>query len=258
MDTEASRADRLGPARGWGSEGSRPTAARWGISHGSGSAVALAVLAFLYGYLDNHPHPTLSLVGAILLSFAGAGVILLLIPEKSRQLPGLAAPSQAGSLTMLLVGLLSIQAALIHLAVIEQHLIEYWLYGAFFVAVGGAQLITGLLVIKSPTRPLLWAIGAGNLLVSATWVITRTVGSLVGPEATTPAMVGFGDVAVSVFQVLIAAGCIVLLRSSWTQREISGPAAAKSWVPLLVIISTTTALAMFSAVAGPPFVSHVG
>jgi hypothetical protein len=147
-------------------------------------------------------------------------------------------------------------AALIHLAVFEQHWSEYWLYGAFFIAVGLAHLAWAVIIPAAPTRLLLGAGAAGSALVVITWIITRTAGSLVGPAATMPAKVGFGDLVSTLLEALIVAGCLGLLwrrpwpRTSWW-AEHARMVAALTVVPFLV-------LALYSAVGGSPFVSMVG
>jgi hypothetical protein len=50
-------------------------------------------------------------------------------------------------------------AATIHFAVIDQHLTEYWLFGAFFVAVAVAQLVWVVAVVSNPTRTV-YVVGA--------------------------------------------------------------------------------------------------
>jgi len=155
-----------------------------------------------------------------------------------------------------LLGLLSMAAALIHLAVIEQHWTQYWLYGAFFIAVGLAQQAWAVAIPAAQTRLLLSGGVVGNALVVLTWIITRTVGSLIGPAATVPARAGFGDLVATALQVLIVAGGLALLTrqlevrtGAWTEHA---PAiAALIVVPFLV-------LALYSAVGGAPFVSMVG
>ena len=88
-----------------------------------------------------------------------------------------------------------------------------------------------------------------------TWIVTRTVGDLAGPAATTPERAGFGDLVATVMQVLMVAGCLVLLsrrrvRAGW-RAEQARVMAALAVVPFLV-------LALYSAVGGSPFVSMVG
>ena len=81
---------------------------------------------------------------------------------------------------------------------------------------------------------------------------------MIGPDATTAAKVGFGDVVSTLFEAAVAVGCVVLIRSH-LQRH--GARSYRSEVlSVVVALGTTllTTLALFSAVGGRPFVSHVG
>src|SRR5262249_51170011 len=107
-----------------------------------------------------------------------------------------------------------------------------------------------------PLRACCCGRGGGNALVVLTWIVTRTVGSLVGPAATAPAQAGFGDLVATALQVLIVAGgCGLLTRrlgartGAWTGH--APVIAALIVVPFLV-------LALYSAVGGAPFVTMVG
>lgn len=229
-------------------------------------AAVAAAGATWYGFLEStHGHPTVRLAGALALAVGGLAAVLLAIPRLQRPAEPLprGSPGPPGdTLTdatravAAILGLLSMAAALIHFAVIEQHWAEYWLYGAFFIAAGLAQLAWALIIPTAPTRLLLAGGAAGNALVVITWVITRTVGSLVGPAATTPAKVGFGDVVSTVVEVLLVAGCLALLarrprvRTGWWAGQ-APMISALIMVPFLV-------LSLYSAVGGSPFVSMVG
>jgi hypothetical protein len=147
-------------------------------------------------------------------------------------------------------------AALIHFAVVEQHWAEYWLYGAFFIAVGLAQLAWALIIPAAPSRLLLWAAAVGNALVVITWMITRTAGSLIGPEATTAAKIGFGDLVSTVLEVVIVAGCLGLLAGRPGARTGGWAEPARAIAALIVV--PFLVLALYSAIGGSPFVSMVG
>jgi hypothetical protein len=95
----------------------------------------------------------------------------------------------------------------------------------------------------------------GNALVVITWVVTRSVGALVGPAATTPERPGFGDLVAMVIQVFVVVGCLILLswrpvRAGWWAEQ-ARVIAALAVMPFLVP-------ALYSAVGGSPFVSMVG
>ncbi len=184
-------------------------------------AIVAATGATWYGFLEQTPgHPAVRLVGALALAAGGLAAVLLATPRLPRPPafepgePGISSAAhqaEGARAVATMLGLLSMAAALIHFAVIEQHWAKYWLYGAFFVVVGLAQLAWAVAIPSTPTRLLLAAGVAGNALVVITWIVTRTAGSLVGPQATTPARVGFGDLVATVMQVLLVAGGVGLL-----------------------------------------------
>ena len=82
---------------------------------------------------------------------------------------------------------LSLVAALIHLWILPEHFVHWWVYGAFFVTSAFAQGLSSILVTRWPSNCfVLLASIAGNLLVIVTYVVARTWGVLFGP--------GFGQV----------------------------------------------------------------
>jgi len=229
-------------------------------------AILAAAGATWYGFLEQtHGHPTVRLAGALALAAGGLTAVLLATPrlhgpaeqEPAGGLPAGAATHADGTRTIAaILGLLSMAAALIHFAVIEQHWAEYWLYGAFFIAVGLAQLAWALIIPSAPARLLLWAGAAGNALVVITWIITRTAGSLVGPAATEPAKVGFGDLVSTALEALIVAGCLGLL---WRRPQVrTGWWAEHALMIAALLVVPFLVLSLYSAVGGSPFVSMVG
>jgi hypothetical protein len=84
-------------------------------------------------------------------------------------------------------------AATIHFAVIAQHFEEYWLFGAFFVGVALLQLAWGAARRPSPVAPPHLAGAAGNAVLAATWLVSRTMGLPLGPESGEPEAVGIAD-----------------------------------------------------------------
>ena len=223
-------------------------------------ALLLAVAAGWYGFLESGDgHPALKLGGAMAL--AGSGVALPALARPSnRPSPAAHAHSALVEVHPMLLGLAwaSMSAALIHFAVIQQHLADYWVYGWFFVVVATGQLAWALLAVLRPTRPLLLAGAVGNALVAVAWVVTRAYGALVGPEATSRAAVGFGDVASTLLEVAIVVGCVAGL--AWPQVLTSGSSRRGEVVSMVLALGLTllTVLGLYSAVGGAPFVSHVG
>jgi MFS family permease len=116
---------------------------------------------------------------------------------------------------------LSLLAALIHLWVAPEHFEEWWGYGAFFVVAAAAQLLYGPVLLRWPTRAvLLWGI-AGNLMIVALYLLTRTVGiPLFGPKAGEVEQIGFADVCATTSELglSIALGA-ALLREITPERR---------------------------------------
>lgn len=98
-------------------------------------------------------------------------------------------------------GFASLGAGLVHLAVVQEHLAEWWLYGAFFAVVGAAQILWGLGALARDRAPLLRLVAAGNIALVALWAITRTVGLPIGPEPWTAEAAGRADVLCVVLEI---------------------------------------------------------
>jgi hypothetical protein len=82
---------------------------------------------------------------------------------------------------------------------------------AFFVVVAAAQLAWGAVALARAPRWWL-ALGAvGNLVVAATWVVSRTVGLPVGVYAGITLPVGFPDALAMALEVVVVAGAATLL-----------------------------------------------
>jgi hypothetical protein len=222
-------------------------------------AVVLAGFATWYGFLEsNSGHPSLKLGGAMAL--AGIGMALLVLARPTNRPSADHAHSALVEVHPLVLGLAwaSMSAALIHFAVIEQHLADYWAYGWFFIAVAIGQLVWALLAVIRPARLLLLAGVVGNALVAVVWVVTRAYGSLVGPEASDRAMVGFGDLASTLLEVAIVVGCLAAL--AWPPIVAAGSSRRGEVASVVLALGLTllTVLGLYSAVGGAPFVSHVG
>ncbi|HEY3214040.1 MAG TPA: hypothetical protein VGL16_12635 [Actinomycetota bacterium] len=223
-------------------------------------SAVLGGLATWYGFLEAEDgHPLLKLGGAMLLAGGGVAALLMARPTWPRSHQDHAHSSVVLlHPTLLGAAWLSMAAALIHFAVIKQHLDEYQLYGLFFVAVAIAQLAWAVLAVTRPSKPLLVAGAVGNALVAGTWVLTRTYGSLIGPDATHPASAGFGDIVSTIFEAVLVIATVILLRSGLEQHHPVTPRTEVLNFVLGLGITLLTVLALYSAVAGTPFVSKVG
>jgi len=146
------------------------------------------------------------------------------------------------------LAIFSIATAVIHFAVAGQHFQEYWLYGVFMLVAAWLQLLWAAAVAARPSRSLLCAGLILNVGVVAVYIVTRTVGDVIGPGANTPEQVGFGDLLCTVLEAIVAIGCAWLLVARTEHRLarrqlFAAPAAAGV---------TTAALLSVALVAGGP------
>jgi len=150
---------------------------------------------------------------------------------------------------------LSVGAAAIHFAVIFEHFTEYALYGVFFLVISWAQMIWAAGVLLRPSRLWLWLGLAGNALVIAVYLASRTTGLPIGPDVGRPEPAGALDVVSTVLELALVAGCAALL---WRPSLADGPVrrlgpvarvASLAAVPAFVV--AVTAAVMTPALAGP-------
>ena len=163
------------------------------------------------------------------------------------------APVEAGPYVRGGLAVLSVGAAVIHFEVVFEHFSEYWLYGTFFLVSAWLQLIWAAWLGWRPSRPLLWAGVAGNAAIIAVYVLTRTVGDLVGPGRGEAEAVGGIDVVCTAFEALLVAGALVLLwrRSGVAGRRIGRQAAGLVLAGTVVAVVAGTVAASLPALAGP-------
>lgn len=105
-------------------------------------------------------------------------------------------------------GLLSAAAGAIHGRVVLDHFNEGVLIAGFFVGAAVLQVWWALLVMRRPTRRLLVAGVALSMLLIGTWIVSRTVGVPVGPDAGDPEVVGTVDVLASLYELGIIAAVV--------------------------------------------------
>lgn len=71
---------------------------------------------------------------------------------------------------------LAVAAALIHLWVAPQHLAQWWVYGAFFLASAVGQGALGLVLLRRPAPGLVFAALWANVAIVVMYVVERTAG----------------------------------------------------------------------------------
>jgi hypothetical protein len=130
---------------------------------------------------------------------------------------------------------LSMVAGCIHAVVAAPHFGEYWLFGALFVALAALQLAWGALVWERPSRGVYLAGLVLNLGVIAVWIVSRTVGLPLGPEAGSPEQLGALDFAASIIEALVALLCVAFLRTGGAspgRKALQMPVRAARWLAL--------------------------
>jgi hypothetical protein len=149
---------------------------------------------------------------------------------------------------------LSAAAGTVHLTVASDHFAEYFLFGLFFVVVGAAQLAWAATVAITGPADRLLMLSVGNALVVALWVVSRTAGVPLGPDAGRPERVGFADLVTSVFELVLVGLAIVLL----SQRHATAWRENRALWSIPLLIAPTAAVAVLSAVGAIGFLPASG
>jgi hypothetical protein len=131
---------------------------------------------------------------------------------------------------------------------------------AFFAVVAAAQIGWGAVALLRAPRWWLALGAAGNLVVAATWVVSRTAGLPAGVYAGIKLPVGFPDALATALEVAIAVGAAALM--------IRGPGPARSVAssPRITVAAAVVAsalalggvLAQAGAIASMPAGSRTG
>ena len=150
----------------------------------------------------------------------------------------------AGALVRTGAGLLSLGAGVIHAVVMGEHFREFWVFGAFFVAVAAAQAAWAALVMVRPSRAVLVGGAVLNLAVAAIWAISRIAGMPVGPDAGVPEAVGPLDLMATSEEVVVVLAVLALLASPAVLRR-----PVRDGVPVVAIGSLAMLVAGITAAA---------
>lgn len=93
----------------------------------------------------------------------------------------------------------------IHLLVVPEHFGENWIYGAFFLMVGLAQLAWCWAYRRRPSARLLNFGGSVSATIVLLWIETRFVGSGFGPLTAGTEGIGWHDVVATVLESVLVA-----------------------------------------------------
>jgi hypothetical protein len=152
------------------------------------------------------------------------------------------APQEQGSVGDLMRSLVvaaCVGAAVIHFAYAPTHFDEEASHGAFFLAVGWAQLAVAFAVARWRAVPWPWMAAAGlNAAVAGVWVLSRTAG-VPGSDAEA---VGFPDLLATGLEVAAVAGALLALRPALAARpspRISPVVGGVAAVALIGVVSAS-------------------
>ena len=71
---------------------------------------------------------------------------------------------------------------MIHAAVVPEHLVEYWVFGAFFILTAVFQLAWAVVVVLRPSAIVYTAGALINGAIIALWALSRTIGLPIAPR----------------------------------------------------------------------------
>jgi hypothetical protein len=211
--SSAIRIDQPGPAEcpehsaGTIKAGAAPSAPR-----PSAGAVAIVAAAAATVLGTTFVVDTASAAVQVLAAVAVAALTLALVP--------LAAGKRLRSDTYI-VASAAAGAAAIHYAVIAEHFDEWWGFGLFFVSIAVAQLVWAVVVVASSSRLLMWFGVVGNAAIIALWIVTRTAGTLLGPEPHAPEPVAVADSVATALEMALVVVGTRLLATAPTKRALS-------------------------------------
>lgn len=112
---------------------------------------------------------------------------------------------------MYCLAIVAVATAVIHFAVAGEHFQEYWVFGVFMLGAAWLQLLWAILAVVRPSRPLLSCGAILNGGVVAVYIVTRTVGDVIGPTPHDVEPFGFGDGFCTVLEAVVAVACVWLL-----------------------------------------------
>jgi hypothetical protein len=152
----------------------------------------------------------------------------------------------------LVLALASAGAGAIHVLLGPEHLTQWAPLGTGFYVSGALQVLWALWLVRRESRGAL-ALGAlGSLLFIGVWLVSRTTGLPVGPEAWQAERIARADVLCVALEVVVAAGSLVLLRRPAAGRVPARRATAR----LAVALAAVAALASTGVAAAAPQHAH--
>lgn len=153
------------------------------------------------------------------------------------------------------LAVLSASAAIIHFAVSGEHFHMYWVFGTFMLVVAWLQSAWAIAAVVRPIRLLEWCGVVLNTGVVSVYLVTRTIGDVIGPTPHEIEPAGFGDVFCTALEAGIVVTCIGLLATKGRgrlRRESLLLAPAVTGVLMAVMVSVSLVAGGSEMVAADP------
>lgn len=147
--------------------------------------------------------------------------------------------------------LLTVGAALIHVGVSADHFQEWWAAGLFFLVSAAAQLgWAGWCWARPASRRVLLAGAGGSAALALVWVVSRSSGLPIGPEAGVAEPVGLADTVCVALEVL-SAGLAVVAATAWAPTRLRSPSTPRRAATITGAVAALTLVASGAAIAAP-------
>ena len=148
---------------------------------------------------------------------------------------------------LVLVAGLAFMCGLIHAGAAVDHFDELPLYTVAFGMLAATQMLWAGTILRRPSERLLLLGGAFNLAIVGLWIVSRTVGLPIAPQAWVPETVGVADLVETVgeFAVVLAVWSVAFSTRARIARRVS-----ENIAPSLVFMLFVMALFGVGAHAG--------
>ena len=171
-------------------------------------------------------------VGWVVAVCGGRLRVSILRPAPARQ------HTRAQDLRILLAAGLT-GSAVIHAAVVPEHLREWSAAGAFFVALAGGELVVAAALAWRRGMPALVAAVILSVCPLLLWLCSRTIGLPLGPDRWVPESIGLADVSACLLEVTTSSLAFILVRGRPGLRSRPATVAHRRWLPLVAVLAVT-------------------
>jgi hypothetical protein len=152
-------------------------------------------------------------------------------------------------------GFASLGAGLIHLAVVSEHVSEWWLYGVFFIVLGVVQMGWAVEAMESKALPVPRLFAAMNAAVIGLWLVTRTTGLPVGPGPWKAEAVGTADLVCSGLEAVLVVLLVLTVRRPHVQESAALTKAQRRMIAAGALATAAVTVAALAATP-PVFFGH--